>query len=348
MRNAARPPRDETVLAGYYCIDTFTPLNERAYLAARQAVDCALTAASEILDGRPLAYALVRPPGHHAERQSFGGFCYFNNVAIAAHYLSRYGKVAILDLDYHHGNGQQDIFYERDDVLTVSVHGNPRFAYPYFSGFADETGRGPGAGFNLNIPLAEETVPVDYLAAVERALRRIRRFEPAYLAIALGVDTARGDPTGTWRNGVKDFEALGKLVGQIELPDRRRAGRRLPDSLARPQRVCLLSRPCADYRTAAATQTCAPAARQTAATPLAQRRAAPRYRGRACTGRWHRRVLTAKNRQSQQSWSKPRVKQGAAAVTNLCLPRPTVGWRPTPASAPSPARRVATIFTGLP
>lgn len=218
IRNSSRPPRDETVLAGYYCIDTFTPLNESAYLAARQAVDCALTAAAEVLDGRPLAYALVRPPGHHAERASFGGFCYFNNAAIAANYLSRYGKVAILDVDYHHGNGQQDIFYERADVLTVSVHGHPRFAYPYFTGFADETGRGAGAGYNLNIPLAEDTTPEEYLAAVDRALRRVTHFAPDYLVVALGLDTARGDPTGTWSNRIKDFLELGKRVGAAEAP----------------------------------------------------------------------------------------------------------------------------------
>ena len=140
LRNPARAPKDETVLAGYYCIDTFTPLNQNAYLAARSAVDCALTAAERVLEGAPLAYALVRPPGHHAETSSFGGFCYFNNAAIAANLLSRYGKVAILDIDYHHGNGQQEIFYKRADVLTVSIHGHPSFAYPYFTGFRDETG----------------------------------------------------------------------------------------------------------------------------------------------------------------------------------------------------------------
>jgi len=218
VRNAAKRPDDETVLAGYYCIDTFTPLNESAYLAARQAVDCALTAAAEVVNGRPLAYALVRPPGHHAERAAFGGFCYFNNAAIAAHYLSGYGKVAMLDVDYHHGNGQQDIFYDRSDVLTVSVHGHPRFSYPYFSGFADEAGRGPGAGYNLNLPLAEKTTPEDYLTAVKKALRRIERFSPDYLVVAFGVDTAKGDPTGTWSNQIKDFKALGEVIGASPCP----------------------------------------------------------------------------------------------------------------------------------
>ena len=143
IRNATRPPKEMTVRAGYYCIDTFTPINRNAFPAAKRAVDCVLTAADEILDGRRIAYALVRPPGHHAERRSFGGFCYFSNSAVGAQYLSGYGRVAIVDIDYHHGNGQQDIFYERSDVLTVSIHGDPDFAYPYFTGFADERGAGP-------------------------------------------------------------------------------------------------------------------------------------------------------------------------------------------------------------
>jgi acetoin utilization deacetylase AcuC-like enzyme/GNAT superfamily N-acetyltransferase len=217
-RNPARPPKDETVLAGYYCIDTFTPLNENAYLAARSAVDCALTAAEKVLEGATLAYALVRPPGHHAETHTFGGFCYFNNAAIAANMLARYGKVAILDIDYHHGNGQQEIFYARSDVLTVSIHGHPSFAYPYFSGFRDEMGIGAGAGFNLNIPLPEHITPEQHRTAVAEGLRRIRRFRPAFLVVSLGLDTARGDPTGTWSNRARDFEQLGHMIGEQGYP----------------------------------------------------------------------------------------------------------------------------------
>jgi acetoin utilization deacetylase AcuC-like enzyme/GNAT superfamily N-acetyltransferase len=218
VRNPARAPKDETVLAGYYCIDTFTPLNESAYLAARSAVDCTLTAAERVLEGSQLAYALVRPPGHHAETRTFGGFCYFNNAAIGANLLSRYGKVAILDIDYHHGNGQQEIFYHRSDVLTVSVHGHPSFAYPYFTGFRDETGIGPGAGHNLNIPLPEHLTPEQHRNAVGEALRRVKRFNPAYLVVSLGLDTARGDPTGTWSNRAKDFEQLGRMIGAQGYP----------------------------------------------------------------------------------------------------------------------------------
>ena len=217
-RNPARAPRDETVLAGYYCIDTFTPLNQNAYLATRSAVDCALTAAERVLEGAELAYALVRPPGHHAETRTFGGFCYFNNAAIAANMLSRYGRVAILDVDYHHGNGQQEIFYARSDVLTVSVHGHPSFAYPYFTGFRDETGIGPGAGFNLNIPLPEHLTPEQHRNAVDEGLRRIRRFRPTFLVVSLGFDTARGDPTGSWSNRARDFERLGQMIGEQGYP----------------------------------------------------------------------------------------------------------------------------------
>jgi ribosomal protein S18 acetylase RimI-like enzyme len=120
----------------------------------------------------------------------------------------------MLDIDYHHGNGQQEIFYKRDDVLTVSIHAHPSFAYPYFTGFRDETGIGPGAGYNLNIPLPEHITPEQHKTAVAEGLRRIRRFGPAFLVVSLGFDTARGDPTGTWSNRGKDFEQLGRMIGE--------------------------------------------------------------------------------------------------------------------------------------
>ncbi len=218
IRNVARPPKELAVRAGYYCIDTFTPLNANAYLAAKRAVDCALTAATHIVKGRLLAYALVRPPGHHAERRAFGGFCYFCSAGIAAHFLSPRGKVAMLDIDYHHGNGQQDIFYQRADVLTVSIHGHPRFAYPYFSGFADETGEGAGKGFNINYPLPEKVKGEQYRKVLARALKEIGRFRPKFLVVSLGLDPAKGDPTGTWSLSAKDFETNGYMIGQLRLP----------------------------------------------------------------------------------------------------------------------------------
>lgn len=218
IRNAAKPPRDLAVRAGYYCIDTFTPLSRNAFTAARRAVDCALTAASKLMEGAYAAYALVRPPGHHAEHRAFGGFCYFNNAAIAANHLSRYGNIAMLDLDYHHGNGQQMIFYRRNDVLTVSIHGKPSIAYPYFSGFSKERGQDQGFGFNINYPLPEQVDGSRYMETVDQALHRIRRFKPAYLVVCLGLDTAKGDPTGTWALTGKDFEAVGRRIGKLRLP----------------------------------------------------------------------------------------------------------------------------------
>jgi len=218
IRNAARPPKEMPVRAGYYCIDTFTPLNRNAYHAARRAVDCALTAAETLLSGYRAAYALVRPPGHHAERKTFGGFCYFNSAAVAAHYLSAQGKVAVVDVDYHHGNGTQDIFYLRGDVFTASIHGHPSFAYPYFSGFADELGEGPGQGANFNLPLPEQVDGPAYAKALERVLSRVRRFAPDYLVVCLGLDPAKGDPTGTWSLGAADFAANGRALGGLDLP----------------------------------------------------------------------------------------------------------------------------------
>jgi acetoin utilization deacetylase AcuC-like enzyme/GNAT superfamily N-acetyltransferase len=218
VRNKTRPPKERSVLAGYFCIDTFTPITHNVYSAARGSVDCALTAAQEVLKGRRLAYALVRPPGHHAERRAFGGFCYFNNNSIAAQFLRQHGRVAILDIDYHHGNGQQDIFYDRQDVLTVSIHGDPSFAYPYFSGFRDEIGEGEGAGFNLNLPLPEKTDGERYRKALGSALKRVTAFDPDFLVVALGLDTAKGDPTGTWSLTWRDFELNGRMIGELGIP----------------------------------------------------------------------------------------------------------------------------------
>lgn len=218
VRNATRPPHDLSVLAGYYCIDTFTPLNKNAFLAARSGANCALTGAELLLEGYHTAYALVRPPGHHAERHVFGGFCYFNNASIAANFLSKYGKVAILDIDYHHGNGHQQIFYERKDVFTVSIHGKPDFAYPYFTGFADEKGEGEGEGFNLNYPLKELINGEEYLVYLKKAIKEIKNYKPEYFIVSLGLDPAKGDPTGTWSLSSNDFKNNGAELGKLPYP----------------------------------------------------------------------------------------------------------------------------------
>ncbi|MGH8195391.1 MAG: acetylpolyamine amidohydrolase [Woeseiaceae bacterium] len=218
VRNRARPPKELPLRAGYYCIDTFTPLNANAYKAALRSVDCALTGALCLLDGATAAYALVRPPGHHAERQAFGGFCYFNSCAIAANYLSARGRVALLDIDYHHGNGSQDIFYRRNDVLTISIHGHPRYTYPYFSGYDDEKGDGKGRGYNVNFPLPENIDGERYRKELAKALDRIRKYQPQFLVLALGLDTAKGDPTGSFRLLGRDFRANGRLIGALGLP----------------------------------------------------------------------------------------------------------------------------------
>src|SRR5262249_24696271 len=199
IRRIDRLPHDRSMRAGYYCIDTFTPLSRDAYKAARAAVNVAMSGAAALVAGHPLVYSLCRPPGHHAERDTYGGFCYCCNGAIAAQYLAGHvGRVAVLDVDYHHGNGTQDIFFQRADFLTVSIHGHPSFAYPYFSGFADEVGEGQGLGYNHNLPLPEHVRDVRYLEALDHALEIVRDFKPDALVVPVGLDIAKADPTGTW------------------------------------------------------------------------------------------------------------------------------------------------------
>lgn len=220
VRNSAKMPDDLPTRAGYYCIDTFTPLHRELFGVAKAAVDCTLTAADAIQGGAKLAYSLVRPPGHHAETGLYGGFCYFNNAAIAAEHLIRGGarRIAILDVDYHHGNGQQQIFYRRSDVLTVSIHGDPAFAYPYFTGFAEEQGEGDGEGFNVNLTLPERVAGPAYRRMLERAVARVAEHSPDVVVVCLGLDTASGDPTGTWALREPDFWENGRRIAALKLP----------------------------------------------------------------------------------------------------------------------------------
>lgn len=221
VRRRQKPPSNgHPTHAGYYSLDSFTPLTSRVYEAARAAVNVALTGARELRQGPPEGpvYALTRPPGHHAERDLFGGFCYFNNGAVAANYLAQDGRVAILDIDHHHGNGAQQIFWERDDVLTVSVHGDPRASYPYFTGFPEERGAGAGLGYNHNLTLPEGADDDSYLRTLKRACRIVRDHEPQALVLALGLDISKDDPSGTFRVSRKGFHAIGRALAALEMP----------------------------------------------------------------------------------------------------------------------------------
>ncbi len=211
----------ENVLAqlGHYCFDTGTPLTKGSWSAATAAVNIALSAVRAIGDGEPAAFALTRPPGHHASATQFGGYCYLNNVAIAAQYLVDNGaRCAILDVDYHHGNGTQDIFYARDDVLFVSLHADPAFAYPVYWGAAEETGMGLGEGFNLNLPLPAATQWQSYRLALDTAIARIHAFFPDVLLVSLGLDTFALDPICRFQLQTLDYLRLGEAIAQLRKP----------------------------------------------------------------------------------------------------------------------------------
>ena len=218
IRRPDRIPRELESRAGYFCMDTFTPLTHNVWRSAYSAANTALTAAELLIEGSRYAYALVRPPGHHAERRAYGGFCYLNNAAIAAQRLSKLGKVAILDIDYHGGNGTQDIFYQRADVYTLSIHGSPYLSYPHFAGFEDERGEGPGKGFNRNYPMRRGANDERYLEVLEEALAIIRRFKPKWFVLSLGYDLMKGDPTGSFLVSVKGMREIGRRLGNLRLP----------------------------------------------------------------------------------------------------------------------------------
>ena len=205
---------------GRWCFETTTPITEGTFDAARSAVDIALTATAGVIGGESTVYGLCRPPGHHAPTGLYGGYCFFNNAAIAAHHVASTtgSKVTVLDVDYHHGNGTQQIFYRRDDVQYVSLHGDPARAYPYVSGFADETGAGRGAGANLNVPLPAGTDDDAYLAALGRAADAIASFGPSLLIVSLGVDTFHNDPISDLAITTEGLRAQGELVAQLALP----------------------------------------------------------------------------------------------------------------------------------
>ena len=200
--------------AGYHLADTACPIGASTWRAVRTSAHAAVSAAHEVLAGAPHAYGLCRPPGHHAFADMAGGFCYLNNAAIAAQILRTAGhRVAVLDVDLHHGNGTQGVFYRRDDVLTVSVHVDPDTFYPHFWGHAAERGEGPGLGYNLNLPLQRSGGDAEFLEALDAALRRIDAFAPDVLVLALGLDASVDDPFGGLRVSQDGFEAIGARIG---------------------------------------------------------------------------------------------------------------------------------------
>ena len=217
---AAAEPRAIQGRLGWWSFEITTPLTEGTYEAARGAVDTALTAMQFVLDGERAAYGLCRPPGHHATTSLYGGYCFFNNAAIVAHHVaSTTGvKVAVLDVDYHHGNGTQEIFYDRDDVMYVSLHGDPQRAYPYAIGYADETGSGRGLNSNVNVPLPARTDDDAYLAALAPALERIARFGAQFLVVSLGLDTFVTDPICDLSITTDGFGRCGAAVAALGLP----------------------------------------------------------------------------------------------------------------------------------
>ena len=205
---------------GYYTFDASTPIVAGTWDAALAAARSAMTAAAIVSEGEAAAYALCRPPGHHAGRSSYGGYCFLNNAALAAQYLldEGCGRVAVIDVDYHHGNGTQDIFWERDDVLFVSLHGTPETEYPYFLGYADERGAGRGEGHTLNLPLPEGTGWGDYRAALGTALDAIRQYRPDAIVVSLGVDTFEADPISAFKLEGEHYPLLGACLAGLGRP----------------------------------------------------------------------------------------------------------------------------------
>ncbi len=205
--------------AGWHAGDVSAPIGQGSWQATRRAADCALAAADAVLDGGDAAYALCRPPGHHTSAEVAAGHCLLNVAAIAAERLrTRHEKVAILDIDTHHGNGTQDIFYDRDDVLFVSVHTDTADYYPFYTGTAGETGTGAGEGFTLNLPLPRTTGDDDWCAAIAAGLERIAEHEPGALVVSLGLDAHRDDPLKGMRVSDDGFRRAAAMIRAAGLP----------------------------------------------------------------------------------------------------------------------------------
>ncbi len=214
-------PAGKQVMPSVFIRDTYTPLVQGTYKAALKSASIALAAADEVAKGNEkLIYALCRPPGHHAEHDTMGGYCYFNNAALAADRLSQNGKkVAVLDIDYHHGNGTQNLFYERSDVLFVSIHADPSQAFPYATGYTDETGKDAGEGYNFNFPLPTDSTAQDYLETLQQAIAKVNDFKPDYLVLSLGFDTYEHDPIAGLGIDEASYEVIGRTIAeQLQYP----------------------------------------------------------------------------------------------------------------------------------
>lgn len=225
-RGMTHRPADIALQAGYYSHDVTTIITQGTWEAAYAAAQCALTAARCVAGGERAAFALCRPPGHHAHSDLSAGYCFLNNAAIAAQWLIDHagpagdapGTVALLDIDFHHGNGSQQIFYARRDVLYVSLHADPNRHYPYFLGTPDECGEGEGKGFNLNIALEAGVTDDAYLDALGRACARIRAYAPRWLVVSLGVDTFGGDPIADFALTGAAYPRIGACIAQLNRP----------------------------------------------------------------------------------------------------------------------------------
>ncbi len=210
---------DSPLWGGIWCTDAVTPIKKKTYEVARASAETALTGAELIRNGlEKTVYALCRPSGHHAGPRVFGGYCYFNNVATAAEYLLPEGKVAIVDIDYHHGNGTQEFFDEIKSVFTASIHCDPSNEYPYFWGYDDEVGKGQAVGTNHNEPLPKDANLELYSAAVDRIINKIRAFNPAFLIIAAGFDTHMDDPIGGLKLCSEDYIKIGNQFKSLDIP----------------------------------------------------------------------------------------------------------------------------------
>jgi len=204
---------------GSYAFSSDTPIMRGTWAAAREAVNVVLSAASAVHEGDKAAFALTRPPGHHAAADVFGGFCYLNNIAIAAQWFADHGmRPAVLDVDYHHGNGTQSIFYRRGDVFFCSIHADPSFAYPHFLGFADERGEGEGEGANLNLPLPESTDWARFDEAMSQAIGAVNAFGPDVVLISLGLDTYIEDPIAMFSLKSADYLRMGARLAELHKP----------------------------------------------------------------------------------------------------------------------------------